>query len=198
MSVYAVRWNRFHPRIFLSASADWTVKLWDHSQRSPLMSFDLGNAVGDVQWSPYSSTVFAAVTNDGKVHVFDLAENKHEPMCDQKVVRKSKVTHIAFNPKHPILLVGDDRGGVLSLKLSPNLRRTEQQKRAEAAQSEGAELKKPPPKKKGGEEKTEENKKQVTPEDMEVEKLEKLLGITSEGIKTAAPAAEAAPAAPAS
>ena len=40
------------------------------------MSFDLGNAVGDVAWSPYSASVFGAVTNDGKVHVFDLAENK--------------------------------------------------------------------------------------------------------------------------
>lgn len=49
------------------------------------MSFDLGNAVGDVAWSPYSSTVFAAVTADGKVHVFDLNENKHEPLCEQKV-----------------------------------------------------------------------------------------------------------------
>jgi dynein intermediate chain 1, axonemal len=61
------------------------VKLWDHNIKTPLMSFDLGNAVGDIAWSPFSSTVFAAVTNDGKVHVFDLNENKHEPMCDQKV-----------------------------------------------------------------------------------------------------------------
>jgi len=52
------------------------------------MSFDLGNAVGDVAWSPYSSTVFSAVTADGKVHVFDLNENKHEPLCEQKVERK--------------------------------------------------------------------------------------------------------------
>ena len=44
-----------------------SVKLWDHQNRQSLMSFDLGNAVGDVQWAPYSSTVFAAVTNDGKV-----------------------------------------------------------------------------------------------------------------------------------
>jgi len=51
----------------------------------PVMSFDLGNAVGDVAWSPYSSTVFSAVTADGKVHVFDLNENKHEPLCEQKV-----------------------------------------------------------------------------------------------------------------
>lgn len=191
MAVYGVRWNKFHQRVFLSASADWTVKLWDHQNRQSLMSFDLGNAVGDVQWAPYSSTVFAAVTNDGKVHVFDLAENKHEPMCDQKVVRKSKVTKVAFNPnpESAILIVGDDRGGVLALKLSPNLRRTEAQKRAEAKKAEGADVKKPPPKKKGaaaaddGEAKV----KQQTPADMEVEKVEKLLGL---GQPEAAPSAQ--------
>ena len=113
----------------------------------------------------------AAVTNDGKVHVFDLAENKHEPMCDQKVVRKSKLTHgtlsravmhahaslrahacadgkhtdswsiVRFNRTQPLLLIGDDRGGVLCLKLSPNLRKTEviraKEKAASAAASAG-------------------------------------------------------------
>lgn len=29
--------------------------------------YDLGTAVGDVAWSAYSSTVFAAVTIDGQV-----------------------------------------------------------------------------------------------------------------------------------
>lgn len=29
--------------------------------------FDLGSPVGDVKWAPYSATVFAAVTSDGKV-----------------------------------------------------------------------------------------------------------------------------------
>ena len=29
MAVYAVRWNTFHPKIFISCSADWTVKIWD-------------------------------------------------------------------------------------------------------------------------------------------------------------------------
>lgn len=36
--------------------------------RSPMFTFDLNTAVGDVAWSPYSSTVFAAVTIDGKVN----------------------------------------------------------------------------------------------------------------------------------
>lgn len=123
MAVYALRWNPFHPRVFISCSADWTVKLWDHNVPHPIMSFDLGNAVGDIAWSPYSSTVFAAVTSDGKVHVFDLAENKHEPLCEQKVVKRAKLTHVSFNRESPIVIVGDDRGGVISLKLSPNLRK---------------------------------------------------------------------------
>ena len=29
MAVYATRWNSFHPKVFISCSADWTVKIWD-------------------------------------------------------------------------------------------------------------------------------------------------------------------------
>jgi len=55
--------------------------------------------------------------------VFDLAENKHEALCEQKVVKRAKLTHVGFNRTDPVLIVGDDRGGVNSLKLSPNLRK---------------------------------------------------------------------------
>mmetsp|Transcript_18229 Transcript_18229/g.17563 ORF Transcript_18229/g.17563 Transcript_18229/m.17563 type:complete len:673 (+) Transcript_18229:109-2127(+) len=123
MAIYTVKWNPFHPRVFLSCSADWTVKIWDHNIATPILSFDLGNAVGDVAWAPYSSTVFAAVTSDGKVHVFDLSENKHEPLCEQKVVKRAKLTHVCFNQSDPIIIAGDDHGQVHSLKLSPNLRK---------------------------------------------------------------------------
>lgn len=122
MAVYTVRWNHFHPKMFLSASADWTVKLWDHFQRSALMSFDLAQAVGDVAWAPYSSTAFVAVTSDGVAHVYDLDVNRNERVCYQKIVKKAKLTHVAFNDCFPVILIGDDRGGVNSMKLSPNLR----------------------------------------------------------------------------
>ncbi len=59
-----------------------------------------------------------------QVHVFDLNINKYEALCQQKVVsKKTKLLHIEFNPVHPIIIVGDDRGQVTSLKLSPNLRK---------------------------------------------------------------------------
>lgn len=32
-----------------------------------MFTFDLNNAVGDVAWAPYASTVFAACTTDGRV-----------------------------------------------------------------------------------------------------------------------------------
>ncbi len=64
--------------------------------------------------------------------MFDVAENKLQPLCAQKV-SKHKLTRVAFNPRHPVLLVGDARGGLTSLKLSPNLR-----KAAAAAAASGA------------------------------------------------------------
>jgi len=89
MAVYSVRWNPVHPNIFVSASADWTVKVWDHAKKAPVLTFDLGQAVGDVAWAPYASTVFAAITTDGIVHVYDLNVNRNDRICSQKVVKRS-------------------------------------------------------------------------------------------------------------
>ena len=43
--------------------------------------------------------------------MFDLNVNKYEAICEQLVTpkKKTKLTHIAFNPKYPIIVVGDDR-----------------------------------------------------------------------------------------
>ncbi|KAL5004410.1 hypothetical protein ScPMuIL_017866 [Solemya velum] len=148
MAVYRVSWNPFHPHIFITCSADWTVKIWESSSQTtsdksesnecsskkPLFTFDLNNSVGDVAWAPYSSTIFAAVTAEGKVFVYDLNINKYEPLCEQMVAqkKKTKLTHIEFNQVSPIVIVGDDRGNVTSLKLSPNLRKTPKEKKGAA------------------------------------------------------------------
>ena len=99
------------------------MRLWDTTHGVAVKTFDLGCPVGDVCWAPTSSTSFAAVTDDGKVVVFDMAIDHHGPMCEQKVVKKAKATKLAFNARSPLLLVGDSAGGVSSFKLSPNLRR---------------------------------------------------------------------------
>ena len=62
--------------------------------------------------------------SDGKVHLFDLFENKNDTLCMQKIVKRGGLTHLQFNNNEFILIVGDDKGGVISLKLSPNLRKS--------------------------------------------------------------------------
>ncbi|XP_071349712.1 dynein, axonemal, intermediate chain 1, paralog 2 isoform X2 [Trachinotus anak] len=155
MAVDAVKWNRYHPKVFISCSSDWTVKMWDHTINTPVFTFDLKAAVGDFSWAPYSSTVFAAVTTDGTVHVFDLNVNKYEAICQQTVVpkEKTKLTHIEFNPIDPLIIVGDDRGYVTSLKPSPNLRKKPKEKKGQVI---------------------------AKPSEVEVAKMEKLLSLLRE------------------
>jgi len=180
MAVYTVRWNNFHPKLFASCSADWTVKLWDHTTKNALMSFDLNLQVGDLAWSPWSSTTFAACTADGKVHVFDLNENKNEPYCEQKVARKSKLTKVSFNPSSetPVIMVGDDHGTVVALKPSPNLRWTAvtkaeaERKAKEEAEATAGGPRRGAPKKKVEDE---EGGDQKTPKELELEKMDKIL-----------------------
>ena len=62
----------------MNCSADWTIKLWDDRRTACVFSWDLNNAVVDVAWAPFSSTVFACVTANATVHVFDIAQNKLE------------------------------------------------------------------------------------------------------------------------
>jgi dynein intermediate chain 1 len=164
MGIYKVVWNPFHSKIFMTCSADWSVKIWDYSyhKKEPMFVFDLNSAVGDVAWAPYSSTVFAAVTADGFVYVYDLNISKYEHVCKQQVARKKKtrLTHIEFNPQHPIVIVGDDRGYVQSLKLSPNLRKMPKERKTMAIPDPNKVVK--------------DDKKTK-----EVEKMEKLLALVS-------------------
>ncbi|XP_043595755.1 dynein intermediate chain 2, ciliary [Bombus pyrosoma] len=124
MPVYRIVFNKFNSNIFASCSGDWRIKIWEDDRMEPLFMFDLGVPIGDVQWAPYSSTVLACVSNDGKVTVFDLNVNKYRPICSQPVVsrKKYKLTRLAFNNKLPFIIVGDDKGTINTLKLSPNLR----------------------------------------------------------------------------
>ena len=49
--------------------------------------FDLNSQVGDIAWAPFSSTVFAAVTVDGKVHVFDINVDKFNEKSTDDIKR---------------------------------------------------------------------------------------------------------------
>ena len=81
--VYSVHWNNFLTDLFITCAFEFTVKIWHKDSSKPVWRFDLGSQVGDVAWAPYSSTIFAAVTWEGKVFVYDLSVNKYNPVCVQ-------------------------------------------------------------------------------------------------------------------
>jgi dynein intermediate chain 1 len=121
LAVYKVQWNYYHPTTFISASADWTVRIWDATYpNSQVMLFDMGMIVVDATWAPYSSTVFACATLE-KVHVYNVDLDKHSSLAERKPVKNPKLTNVSFNKVDPIILVGDTYGGVTVMKLSPNL-----------------------------------------------------------------------------
>ncbi|XP_069171815.1 dynein intermediate chain 2, ciliary-like [Procambarus clarkii] len=123
--VRAVAWNTFHHRVFATCSLDWMIKIWLQYHTSPLIVLDLGAPVTGLAWSSSSSTVVVGVTDEGRVHVYDLFVRRCRPACVQSVLqrRRSALSCVAFSPFHHIIVVGGERGYLLTLKLSPNLRR---------------------------------------------------------------------------
>lgn len=121
-----IAYNNFHQEVFATCGTDWQIKLWrkGHTE-SPLQVFDFApNCINHIQWAPHSSTVFAAVTSDGILYIYDIAINRFEPICvtDVLEITDGQLSSIAFHPKWPVILVGSERGRIFSLKLSPNLR----------------------------------------------------------------------------
>jgi hypothetical protein len=108
-----------------------------------------------------------------------LNVNKHEPLCEQKVVKRARLTHVVFNRRDPIILVGDDRGGVNSLKLSPNLRKLVEDKKEGKEDGDGdGKGKKKKKKKKKKKDAAADDAGAPKKADLEIAKIEKLLSST--------------------
>lgn len=61
------QYSPFAPGLFVSASADWTVRVWREGKSEPLLTLhssidSVGHAINDVAWCPYNATVLATVT----------------------------------------------------------------------------------------------------------------------------------------
>lgn len=81
--VYKLRCHPLNPNVFISCSADWTIKLWDQSKAEAVLTFqqmDLTDVVNDVVWAPKDSTVFASVTGDGRVEIWDVSQTTLRPV----------------------------------------------------------------------------------------------------------------------
>ena len=81
--VNSTMWNPYYNSIFISCASEYIIHIWHKDFSNPILRFDAAAQVGGIAWAPYSSTVFAAVTQDCRVIVFDLSINKYNPVCGQ-------------------------------------------------------------------------------------------------------------------
>jgi WD40 repeat protein len=110
--VHQVRWSPFASNIFISASADWTIKLWDDAKSFPEFTLQSGcHQVSDVCWSPINSTVFASTTSSGRLEVWDLSVSTLKPAVSSDAFNE-KLTCLSFANTSTIIAVGGQSGTV--------------------------------------------------------------------------------------
>ncbi|XP_062586198.1 dynein axonemal intermediate chain 4-like isoform X3 [Saccostrea cucullata] len=108
--VYKIEWSPFVSDIFMSCSADWSIRLWHQERTQPILNFfSSTKSVYDVVWSPKSSTVFACV-NEGAVEVWDLSISTLDPIITNNPTSGAKKTSVSFSKNSDCILVGDSKG----------------------------------------------------------------------------------------
>lgn len=125
--VYKVRCSPFWAndcQIFLTCSYDWTVRVWNHKEpigkQEKLVCREqhLQEQVNDVAWSPSTSSVFALVSDDGRVEIWDLYKNNLEPKLTyfDKINKKTRSntakTCVRWSRQSPVLVTGNVEGVV--------------------------------------------------------------------------------------
>lgn len=135
----SVAYNKYHKDVFATCGTDWSIKLWRVGQKdAPLQSYDFApHSINDIEFAPHSSTVFASVSSDGILYIYDIDLNRFEPICKTFISETNEggLTSVTFHPKWPVVLVGDEKGRITSLKLSPNLRKNTATAKEEAERS---------------------------------------------------------------
>ncbi|CAH8616630.1 unnamed protein product [Heterobilharzia americana] len=114
--------------LFLTASLDWTVRLWSTREHKPIHTFDdYSDYVYDVCWSPVHPAVFAAVDGTGHLDVWNVNQDPEIPVArrtlgissnvDTSSSSSSGVVGVAlnkcrWNTSGTHLAAGDDTGRV--------------------------------------------------------------------------------------
>jgi len=106
--------------LFLTASCDWTIKLWSSkseqmgvTNRSFLHSFeDFADYVLDVAWSPIHPATFACVDITGRLDLWNLNNDTEVPTASIRPAHNVALNKLRWSASGHQLAVGDDVGHV--------------------------------------------------------------------------------------
>ncbi|XP_051998053.1 dynein, cytoplasmic 1, intermediate chain 2a-like isoform X1 [Xyrauchen texanus] len=99
--------------LFLTASFDWTVKLWSTKNNKPLYSFeDNSDYVYDVMWSPVHPTLFACVDGLGRIDLWNLNNDTEVPTASMAVDGSPALNRLRWSQTGREIAVGDSEGQI--------------------------------------------------------------------------------------
>uniref|UniRef100_A0A672SD16 Cytoplasmic dynein 1 intermediate chain 2-like n=1 Tax=Sinocyclocheilus grahami TaxID=75366 RepID=A0A672SD16_SINGR len=99
--------------LFLTASFDWTVKLWSTKNNKPLYSFeDNSDYVYDVMWSPVHPALFACVDGLGRVDLWNLNNDTEVPTVSMSVDGSPALNRLRWSQSGREIAVGDSEGQI--------------------------------------------------------------------------------------
>lgn len=101
--------------LLLSASVDWTIKLWNlNANEEPLvvMQQPTYEYVSDVKWSPSHPSLFGTTDSAGEFALWNLSHSVQEPVMSGFKVSAHGLTKIAWKSDGRHVLVGDTAGTV--------------------------------------------------------------------------------------
>ncbi|CAD6186731.1 unnamed protein product [Caenorhabditis auriculariae] len=100
--------------LFLSASVDWTVKLW--STKDPQLRFSFESHcdfVYDAAWSPVHPAVFTSIDAEGNLFLWNLNEDTEGPVARMQPGKEgSSLRKVCWSDDGRQVCVGDNEGNV--------------------------------------------------------------------------------------
>ncbi|XP_053674507.1 dynein axonemal intermediate chain 4 [Anopheles nili] len=108
--IFCLEYSPWSPKIFLTCSGDWSVRIWIEDLSEPIVTLSTG--FGPIQaayWSPTNSTVIASVTRNA-VQLWDLKRRSSKPASETTFDAKTALTVVRFTNCGRSLLVGDVKG----------------------------------------------------------------------------------------
>jgi dynein intermediate chain len=108
--------------LMLSASFDWSIKLWYPKVRTdPLLTLESAQEyIYDVQWSPVHPACFASCDGDGGLDLWNLNAN-HEASLSRKKIGSAPLNSLRWSVDGKRIATGDSEGGLSIFALDKDI-----------------------------------------------------------------------------
>lgn len=140
--VYAIKYNPYHERIFITCSADWTLRVFmddavhqnndftlidESSSRlklsniiQPRFVIEYGEQpINAVAWSPWCATEFAVVTDAGTIEIWDLASSTVVPKHEVQITPdRTAAVSVTYAHDAPVMYVGCATGSTRVFRIN--------------------------------------------------------------------------------